>query len=146
MKSEEVEPTMKIFWNRSWKGIWPMKFILTSNFEKDSRITPGNLDESGKILGKTCGLGPTKKKHRWEGLLNEKWCTGAIERFEWGDNLEIIECKHESSEMSSALRKDKMARGEWSEGNIWAEGKNTIDNEKLELDPLKKEMRRTKIN
>ena len=29
-----------------------MKFILTSNFEKDLRITPGKLEESGKILGK----------------------------------------------------------------------------------------------
>ena len=29
-----------------------MKFLLTSNFGKDLRITPGNLEESGKILGK----------------------------------------------------------------------------------------------
>ena len=29
-----------------------MKFILTSNFEKDLRIAPGKLEESGKILGK----------------------------------------------------------------------------------------------
>ena len=26
---------------------------------------PGKLEESGKILGKTCGLGPTEKKHHW---------------------------------------------------------------------------------
>ena len=30
--------------------------------EKNLRITPGELEESGKILGKTCGLGPTKEK------------------------------------------------------------------------------------
>ena len=48
-----------------------MKFIFTSNFENDSRITPGNLDESGKILGKTRGLGPTKKKHRWKRTVEE---------------------------------------------------------------------------
>ena len=29
-----------------------MEFILTSNFEKDLRIAPGKLEESGKILGK----------------------------------------------------------------------------------------------
>ena len=29
-----------------------MKFILMSNFEKNLRITPGELEESGKILGK----------------------------------------------------------------------------------------------
>ena len=29
-----------------------MKFILTSHFEKDLRITPDELEESGKILGK----------------------------------------------------------------------------------------------
>ena len=42
------------------------------HFEKDFRITPGKLEESGKILGKTCGLGPTEKKHRRKGLSNEK--------------------------------------------------------------------------
>ena len=31
------------------------------NFEKNLRITPGKLEESGKILGKTCGLGPTEE-------------------------------------------------------------------------------------
>ena len=39
-----------------------MESILTSHFEKNLRITPGELEESGKILGKTCGLGPTKEK------------------------------------------------------------------------------------
>ena len=29
-----------------------MKFILTSNFEKNLGITPEKLEESGKILGK----------------------------------------------------------------------------------------------
>ena len=29
---------------------------------KELRITPGELEESGKILGKTCGLGPTEEK------------------------------------------------------------------------------------
>ena len=33
---------------------------LRNGFENSS----GKLEESGKILGKTCGLGPTKKKHR----------------------------------------------------------------------------------
>ena len=39
-----------------------MKFILTSNFEKNLRITPGKLEESGKILGKDLWvLGPLKR-------------------------------------------------------------------------------------
>ena len=46
-----------------------MKFILTSNSEKNLEITPGELEESGKILGKTCGLGPTKEKTPLKGLL-----------------------------------------------------------------------------
>ena len=29
-----------------------MESILTSHFEKNLRITPGELEESGKILGK----------------------------------------------------------------------------------------------
>ena len=31
---------------------------------KDLRIAPKKLEESGKILGKTCGLGPTQQTHR----------------------------------------------------------------------------------
>ena len=38
-----------------------MKFILTSDSENNLGITPGEFEESGKILGKTCGLGPTKE-------------------------------------------------------------------------------------
>ena len=52
MKIEEVEPTMKIIWNQSWKGILLMESILTSHFEKNLRIAPDKLEESGKILGK----------------------------------------------------------------------------------------------
>ena len=62
------------------------------NFQKDLRITPGKLEESGKILGKTCGLGPTEKKNTVEkGFLKRWWCTGTTEGLEWGDNLELIE-------------------------------------------------------
>ena len=38
-----------------------MKFILTSNFEKNLGMAPRKLEESDKILGKTCGLGPTEE-------------------------------------------------------------------------------------
>ena len=34
MKSEEVEATMKMIWNRSWKSIWLMGSILMSHFER----------------------------------------------------------------------------------------------------------------
>lgn len=47
-----VEPTMKAFENDLGEGMRLMKFILTSNFKKDLRIAPGELEESGKILGK----------------------------------------------------------------------------------------------
>ena len=37
------------------------------NFEKDLRITPGNLEESGKILGKDLWV----RAHSRETLLND---------------------------------------------------------------------------
>ena len=69
MKSEEVEPTMKIIWNWSWKSVWLMKFVLTSNFKKDLRIAPRNLKSQVRSWEKTCGLGRTEKKHCWKGLF-----------------------------------------------------------------------------
>ena len=38
-----------------------MGSILTSHLKRKLGITPGELEESGKILEKTCGLGPTKE-------------------------------------------------------------------------------------
>ena len=46
-----------------------MGSILTSQLKRIEK-TPGELEELGKILGKTYGLGPTKRKHRWKGMLN----------------------------------------------------------------------------
>ena len=37
-----------------------MKYILTSHLKRIENNS-GKLEESGKILEKTCGLGPTKK-------------------------------------------------------------------------------------
>ena len=36
--------------------------------EKNLSITPEKLEESGKILEKTCGLGPTQKKSPLEKI------------------------------------------------------------------------------
>ena len=52
MKNKEVEPTMKNNMKSILENIWLMKFILTSNFEKNLGIAPGELEESGKIPGK----------------------------------------------------------------------------------------------
>ena len=35
------------------------------------RITPGKLEESGKIVGKTCGLGPTEEITPLERIVEE---------------------------------------------------------------------------
>ena len=78
-------------WNRSWKGMLLMESILTSQLWKELRITPGKLEESGKILGKDLWV-----RAHWRdntvgnGCRTDRWCTGAIEIFEWGDNLELI--------------------------------------------------------
>ena len=53
------------------------------------RITPEKLEESGKILEKTCGLGPTQKKHRWKKLLEKRDYTGWIKWLDWDNNLKI---------------------------------------------------------
>ena len=52
MKNKEVEPTMKNNMKSILENIWLMKFILTSNFEKNLGMAPGKLEVSGKILGK----------------------------------------------------------------------------------------------
>ena len=44
-----------------------MKFILTSNFEKNLGIAPGKLEESGKILGKDLWV----RAHSKEPPLND---------------------------------------------------------------------------
>ena len=51
MKSEEVEPTMKRIWKRSWRRHVTDEIHSYVTLEKNLRITPGELEESGKILG-----------------------------------------------------------------------------------------------
>ena len=41
-----------------------MESILTSHFEKNLRITRGELEESGKILGKDLWVRAHSKEHR----------------------------------------------------------------------------------
>ena len=41
-------------------------------FEKNLRITPGELEESGKILGKDLWVrAHLREKHRWKGIFEE---------------------------------------------------------------------------
>ena len=65
-------------------------------------------------------------------------CTGWIKWLEWGNNLEIVridaEWKHESSEISSALRNNWIASGEWLRDipaweSIWKEERAIINTE-----------------
>ena len=51
-KEEGLNQQWKEFENDLGEGMWLMESILTSHFEKNLRITPGKLEESGKILGK----------------------------------------------------------------------------------------------
>ena len=106
---------------------------LWNEFENNSR----KLEESGKILEKTCGLGPTQKIHRW--MITWKGdCTGWIKWLEWDSILKRTwtdwEWKCESSEVSCALRNQWMARSGWLKGtpaweSIWKEERSIINTE-----------------
>ena len=49
-----------------------MKFILTTNFEKNLRITLGKLEESGKILGKNLWVRAHSKETPLERIVGER--------------------------------------------------------------------------
>ena len=51
-KAKRLNQQWKEFESDLGEGMWLMESILTSHFEKNLRITPGELEESGKILGK----------------------------------------------------------------------------------------------
>ena len=115
------------WWNSFLRHTW-----------KELRITPGELEESGKILGKDLWVRAhwrdnTVKKDSWK----DRWCTGTIEIFEWGDNLELIQTH------TNLLRYlEHSGRINW---RVVRAGK-TLDpreriwsTEKLELNPLEKE-------
>ena len=46
-----------------------MKSILTSHFEKNLGITPGNSKSQVRSWEKTCGLGPTEEKTPLKGIV-----------------------------------------------------------------------------
>ena len=52
-----------------------MKFILTSNFEKNLRMAPRKLEESDKILGKGMWVRAHSKGNIVEKIL-QRDCTG----------------------------------------------------------------------
>ena len=88
MTSEGVEPTMKNDLNLILEKIWLMKFILTSNFEKNLGMAPRKLEESGKILGKDLWVRAHSKENTVERFLKRD-CTGWIKWLEWDNNLKI---------------------------------------------------------
>ena len=90
MKSEEVEPTMK------WLEIdlgkasdwWNHTYV---KHQKGFENSSGKLEESGKILGKDLWVrGHWRENTVEKGWWTDRWSTGTIEIFEWGDNLELI--------------------------------------------------------
>jgi hypothetical protein len=140
MKRLKVEPKMKIIWNNLGEGIWLMKFILMSNFEKNLRITPEELEESGKILGINLWVRAHSKGNTVEMIAWNRDCTGKINWLEWDNNLELAwidaEWKHDSSEISSALRNKWIAGGEWLRGapawkSIWKDERDMINTKSL---------------
>ena len=76
IKSEEVEPTMKRIWKILEEDIWLMithSYVkLGEEFESNS----GKEKSQVRSWKKTCGLGPTQNKHRWNDLKRD--CTGWI--------------------------------------------------------------------
>ena len=105
---------------------------------KELRITPGELEESGKILGKDLWV-----RAHWRDNTVEKddetdrWNTGTIEIFEWGDNLELIQTQ------PNLLRcLEHSGRINWQEANEQGkhliQGKEYDQPEKLELSPPEK--------
>ena len=89
MKNKEVEPTRKNNLKPILENIWLMKFILTSNFEKNLGMAPGKLEESGKILEKDLWVRAQSKENTVEQLIERGDCTGWIKWLEWDNNLEI---------------------------------------------------------
>ena len=72
MDNKNDEPTMKEF-ERSWRKTYEWwKFILTSNFEMNLRITPEKLEESGKILEKDLWVRAHSKEPPLKWLLEEE--------------------------------------------------------------------------
>lgn len=64
-KAREVDPTMKRIWKRSWRRHVTDGIHSYVTLEKNLRITPEELKESGKIVGKG------KTKATWKGGINE---------------------------------------------------------------------------
>ena len=131
------ENNLKVIWRRHvTDGIHSYVKL-----RKTLGMAPGKLEESGKILEKTCGLGPTEKEHRWK-ITWKGNCTGWIKWLEWDNNLQISwmdwEWKHRSSEISSTLQEKWIGRSEWLRGaSAWQSIRNEerIWSTKLELNP-----------
>ena len=87
IKSEEVEPTMKRIWPILEKYIWLMIIHSYVKLGEEFESNSGKIEESGKILGKTCGLGPTRNIHHW--TIWKRDCTCWIKWLERDNNLEI---------------------------------------------------------
>ena len=140
IKRGKLSQRWKEFESDLGEGMWLMESILTSHFEKNLGIAPEKLEESGKILGKDLWVRAHSKENTIEMITWKGDCTGWIKWLEWGNNLEIVridaEWKHESSEISSALRNNWIASGEWLRDtpaytNTWNKEDNMINIENL---------------
>ena len=115
MNIRKVELTMKRNWKILEKYIWLMTIHSYVKLWKTLGMAPGKLEESGKILGKDLWVRAHSKETPLKKITWKGDCTGWIKWLEWDNNLEITwtdwEWKHESSEISSTLRKDEKRRG-----------------------------------
>ena len=145
---------MKRIWKILEKDNWLMIIHSYVKLWSEYGNSSGKeLEESGKILGKTCGLGPIQKIHRWDDF--KKDCAGWIKWLEWDNNLKIawtdLEWKHESPEISSTLRNTWKKRGEWLRDTPTREKHLKQGNEcdqhwRLELDPPEKKQKWRMMN
>ena len=67
MKSEEVEPTKKRIWKRSWRWYLTDEIHIYIKLRKGFENSSGKLEESGKILGKDLWV----RAHSKETLLKD---------------------------------------------------------------------------
>ena len=99
-KAKRLSQLWKEF-ERSWRNTYDWWWIIiTSNLEKNYRITPERLEESGKILRKDLWVRAHSKETPLKWFKRED-CTGWIKWLEWDNILEsswtTAEWKHESS-------------------------------------------------
>ena len=74
---------------KSWRRHLTDDNSLSRQTWKKKRVTPGRLEESGKILGKDLWVRAHSKETSLKNWLKGGYCTGWIKWLEWDNNLKI---------------------------------------------------------